>query len=114
MRHFIQSLVLIAFLVAPLSQAQALDEKVSLNQNAQILVTGILENTCHKAGPTRATVDVDARVISITQTLYLIDSAWCLQVVMPYPSIVHLGTIPPGAYRIELQSEEISEEGLGI
>jgi hypothetical protein len=83
------------------------------NDHAQLVLSGTFINTCFKVGPNKAEVDVAARTIHVTQQAYVLDSPWCLHVLVPYTTVVDVGILPPGDYDVHVRAEASREKDFG-
>jgi hypothetical protein len=70
------------------------------NDNAQVIVSGVLPTTCYKAGPADVTVDKDNFKIFITQKNFVTHGAWCAEIITPYMKEIDLGMLPIGKYEV--------------
>ncbi len=70
------------------------------NDHVQVVLNGTFINTCHKLGPARAEVLPGSKVVRVTQDSYVTDSPFCLQVLVPYTSVVDVGLLPAGNYSV--------------
>lgn len=71
------------------------------NDNAQVVVAGVLPNTCHKVAPSVVTVDSKKRKITIEDRAYVYSTSWCAMVTIPYTKTIELGLVKPGKYTVE-------------
>ena len=83
------------------------------NDHAQIVLSGSFINTCYKVGPNQAEVDVVNQTIHVTQQAYLLDTPWCLHVLVPYTTVVDVGILPPGNYDVHVRAEASREKDFG-
>lgn len=83
------------------------------NDHAQIVLTGMLRNTCYKIGPTQVAVDREAKKILITQQAYHYTGCWCLQMMVPYQRTVEVGVVPAGNYTVEVRNDQDVPQPLG-
>lgn len=120
---FVKSLAFIAVLVS----VSALSEPISFkpqavklipqdtfippgfddNDNAQVVISGYLPNTCYKAGGATAKVDEKEKKIYIQNTAYVYAGCWCAEVIVPYMHTINLGIIPTGQYQVLVQDEKL-------
>jgi hypothetical protein len=70
------------------------------NDNAQLVVTGDLQDTCHKQGRTKVRVDEAAKKIFLTQEAFKYNSAWCADLPANYVQTVDLGVVKEGKYEV--------------
>lgn len=75
------------------------------NDHVQVILNGTFINTCHKLGPARAEVVPGSKSVRVTQESYVTDSPFCLQVLVPYTSVVDVGLLPAGNYSVEVAGE---------
>ena len=65
------------------------------NDNVQVMVTGVFNNTCYRVGPTTVHVDETTKTIQIRQSAY--DYGFeCLQIELPFAQVVNIGLVPAG------------------
>ena len=88
-------------------------EGFSTNENAQIIVTGILPNLCHKSP--QATKEVSDKTIRINLTSLVYDSSnvFCPEAVLPFDKTIDLGELDEGTYNViinEGTQNEIQEK----
>lgn len=76
------------------------------NDHSQVVLSGTFTNTCFKAGPAHAEVNPLTQTVEITQKAYYLDSSWCLQMLVPYTTVVDVGILPPGSYDVKLIGEQ--------
>ncbi len=69
------------------------------NDNVQLVVEGIFENTCFRQAPTRAVVDPVTRELKLYPQAYYYDG-FCLQMVVPYNQTLDIGLVPAGQYQV--------------
>lgn len=70
------------------------------NDNAQLVVTGDLQDTCHKQGRTQVRVDEGEKKIYVTQEAFKYNSAWCADLPANYVETVNLGVVKEGKYEV--------------
>jgi hypothetical protein len=70
------------------------------NDTAQIVVHGILPNTCYKAAAPEFTVDKDQKTITVTPQAYTYSGCWCAPVTSTFTRTLDLGILPVGDYRV--------------
>jgi hypothetical protein len=70
------------------------------NDNVEVVVHGHFPNTCYKVGPTTATVDMEAKTVTIQAQAYSYAGFVCAQVLVPFVSEVKLGLMKEGEYRV--------------
>lgn len=70
------------------------------NDNAQLVVTGDLADTCQKQGRTQVRVDETAKKIFVTQEAFKYNSAWCADLSANYVQTVDLGVVKQGKYEV--------------
>ncbi|MFN7685890.1 MAG: hypothetical protein ACK5QT_10835 [Oligoflexia bacterium] len=84
------------------------------NDHAQVVLSGSFINTCFKVGPTKAEVEHETRTIHVTQQAYVLDTPWCLQVMIPYTSVVDVGMLPAGNYSVKIRTDQAKEKEFGL
>ncbi|RZA07842.1 MAG: hypothetical protein EOP11_06570 [Proteobacteria bacterium] len=84
------------------------------NDNAQLVVTGALRNTCYKQGATTARVDEASKKIFITQEAFKYNSAWCAELMADYVKTVDLGVVKEGKYQVLVNDGEDKPVAMGI
>jgi hypothetical protein len=70
-----------------------------------VVVAGTFTSSCFKAGSASADVNPLTKTIQITQKAYVLESSWCLQMLVPYSSVVDVGILPPGDYQVQVVSD---------
>ena len=73
------------------------------NDDVQIVVEGMLSDTCHKSGPIYTRIDADKKTIYVTPMAYYYPGSWCAQVEVPFVRTVALGIFPRGSYSIVVE-----------
>ena len=69
------------------------------NDNVQIVVAGILPDTCYRLGPSKFEVDEGKSVVFVEQNAF-VQKGPCLDVIIPYSFVYDLGVVKQGKYRI--------------
>lgn len=69
------------------------------NDRAQVLVDGVLPNTCFRVGPYTTHIDPVAQTISLRQNVDSFNGV-CLQMVIPFTQTIDLGPLPAGNYAL--------------
>lgn len=70
------------------------------NDNAQIVVAGVLPNTCFKAGKLSAVVDEKTKKIVLSQEALQYTGCWCAPIKVPYFQSVDLGVLNIGDFTV--------------
>lgn len=79
------------------------------NDNVQVMVTGLFNNTCYRVGPATAHVDEVTKTIQIHQTAY--DYGFeCLQIELPFAEVVNVGIVTDGNWTVQ---DSVSGKRLG-
>lgn len=79
------------------------------NDNVEVVVHGNFPNTCYKIGPSKASVDVASRTITVDAKAYHYGEALCAQVIVPFTESIPLGIVPPGEYRVIVDNRPTAE-----
>lgn len=69
------------------------------NDQSQLVVTGILPDTCYQLGPSGVKLDAQSKTFVLTQTSYVHEGP-CRDVIIPYTQVFDLGILDAGTYRI--------------
>jgi len=69
------------------------------NDNVQMVVEGVFENTCYRQAPTRAVVDPISREMKLYPQAYYYDG-FCLQMIVPFHQTLDIGLVPAGQYAV--------------
>lgn len=69
-------------------------------ENAQVVLTGELVNTCFKIGPTAVSIDSANKKVFLTQQAYFFNGCFCADIVTPYVQTVNLGVLPAGNFQV--------------
>jgi hypothetical protein len=80
------------------------------NDNAQLILNGMLQNTCYKSANPKVEIDETNKRIVVTPQAFFYPGCWCLQVLVPYTQTVDLGVLQMGNYTIV----EMDERGAGL
>ncbi len=80
------------------------------NDNAQLILHGMLPNTCYKAAQAKVEIDETQKRIVITPQAFFYPGCWCLQVLVPFTQTVDLGVLQLGDYTVV----ELDERGTGL
>ena len=80
------------------------------NDNAQLILNGMLPNTCYKSANAKVEVDETSKRIVVTPQAFFYPGSWCLQVLVPYTQTVDLGVLQTGDYTVV----EMDERGAGL
>ncbi|MFL5815044.1 MAG: hypothetical protein ACJ763_15820 [Bdellovibrionia bacterium] len=70
------------------------------NDNAQIVISGLLPSTCYKTVQPAVRVDHSSHRIYISAMAYVYTGCFCLAVMTPFSHTVDLGVMSAGAYQI--------------
>lgn len=71
------------------------------NDNAQLVVSGVLTSLCQKLGPTTFKVDRAEKKIIVEQQIFMTNKVCAaMEMYIPYTSVVNLGRLEPGAYEV--------------
>jgi hypothetical protein len=70
------------------------------NDNSQIVIDGMLPNTCYQAAQPIVQIDSVNKKIYVTNQTYVTESDWCIFVLVPYTHVINLGMIPQGQYEV--------------
>ena len=83
------------------------------NDNAQLVVSGGLANTCLKAGATKARVNHKKRQIYLEQEALQYTDCWCAELPTTYTKTVDLGVLEEGKYQVLVADgpEKVQKEG---
>lgn len=74
------------------------------NDNTQVVLAGMLPNTCYRAGPdAKVRVDKRAQKIFIANEAYLYPADMCLMMEVPFSKVVNIGMLPPGEYTVYIE-----------
>jgi hypothetical protein len=80
------------------------------NDKTQVVVDGLLPNTCFKLGPYTTRVDAATKTIRLQQNLYHF-SGMCLQMIIPFTQTLDIGLLEAGDYKLV---DEASGKALGV
>ncbi len=69
------------------------------NDNAQVVTTGFLPNTCYRMGPYDANVDTTISRVFLRQEVNVFPG-FCGQIIIPFMQVVNLGPVPAGNYTV--------------
>lgn len=69
------------------------------NDRAEVVITGILPDSCYKMGPSRAIVDADKQIVAVEQTAYLFEG-YCTDMIIPFVQVVQVGMLPKGSFAV--------------
>jgi hypothetical protein len=70
------------------------------NDNAQIVISGNLPNSCYRVANPLVKVSHRQRKVYIKPQAYVYPSSWCLQVLVPYIQTLNLGVLNASAYEV--------------
>jgi len=70
------------------------------NDNVEVVVHGHFSNSCYKVGPSNATVDTDAKTVTIQAQAFEYPQAICAQMQVPFTVEVKIGLLKEGEYRV--------------
>jgi hypothetical protein len=70
------------------------------NDNAQIVVSGELPNSCYQAAGATATVDKKNKKIIVKQDGYRNNGAFCVEMISSYTSTVNVGVLDAAKYEV--------------
>lgn len=80
------------------------------NDNAQLVLNGMLPNTCYKSANAKVEIDETNKRILVTPQAFFYPGCWCLQVLVPYTQTIDLGVLQQGDYTVV----EMDERGSGL
>ncbi len=80
------------------------------NDRIQLVVEGLLPNTCYRVGPHSISVSDSSRTIAVEQQVYHYLGGVCFQMMVPFHQVVDVGLIKAGRYSI---ADKISAKVLG-
>ena len=78
------------------------------NDDAVVVVDGYLPDTCYRLRPAEVTVDLAKKRI-VVQPKATRFPGLCLDVTVPYSTVVHLGVVPDGSYTVTTKQEKAVE-----
>lgn len=76
------------------------------NDNAQIVIDGLLPDTCYKLGHTLIRIDHATAKVHVRQQAFYYPGAWCADVRIPYVQTVNLGILKSGQYEILIEKDD--------
>jgi hypothetical protein len=80
------------------------------NDNAQLVLSGMLPNTCYKSANPKVEIDEARKRIIVTPQAFFYPGCWCLQVLVPFTQTIDLGVLQQGNYTVT----EMDERGSGL
>lgn len=84
------------------------------NDNAQIIIHGVLPNSCYRAGPVSRFVDRVNRQITLRATAYVYANPNCQPVSSTYTSVIDLGLLTRGDYQVKIETAGGDQLNRGI
>jgi hypothetical protein len=76
------------------------------NDNAQLVIAGAFTGYCMKIGSTDSKVDVVEKKIYIRQSASVNGNCMDLEMYIPYSTVINLGTLPKGIYKVLALQED--------
>ena len=70
------------------------------NDNAQIVVSGNLPNSCYRVADPLVKVSHRQKKVYVKPQAYVYPSAWCLQVLVPFTQTLNLGVLNASTYEV--------------
>lgn len=70
------------------------------NDNAQIVVSGNLPNSCYRVADPLVKVSHRQKKVYVKPQAYVYPGAWCLQVLVPFTQTLNLGVLNASAYEV--------------
>lgn len=69
------------------------------NDRSEVVVTGILPDTCHKIGPSHAFVDPSTNRVTVEQEAYRFEGG-CMDMIIPFMQVIPVGMVGRGNYEV--------------
>jgi hypothetical protein len=72
------------------------------NDDVEVVVHGHFPNTCYKTGPAKATVNEEAKTVTIQVQAFFYQQGICAQLMVPFTQPVKIGPMTAGNYQVSV------------
>lgn len=84
------------------------------NDNSQLVLYGLLPDSCFRLGPAEFVVDPVASQVRLKSQVYSYQSDWCLPIITPFTQTVDLGILPASSFEILVEDELGKNHKMGL
>lgn len=77
-------------------------EGFTTQDNAQVIVTGVLPNLCHKSPQVKTEINDREIKIDLTSLVYDSSNVFCPEAVLPFDKTIDLGELQQGTYNVTI------------